>query len=69
MGDHGVSQEPIAKPRVVRGSERLKTRLSELAGLVLAGLWRFENILNWWYQAHQLKIKSFLCRLTIWLEN
>jgi hypothetical protein len=25
------------KPRVVRGSERLATRLSELAGLVLAG--------------------------------
>jgi len=25
------------KPRVVRGSERLATRLTELAGLVLAG--------------------------------
>ncbi len=27
----------IKKPRVVRGSERLATRMSELAGLVLAG--------------------------------
>jgi hypothetical protein len=33
----GQSGAHNAKPRVVRGSERLTTRLSELAGLVLAG--------------------------------
>jgi len=33
---HGVSQGARKKPRVVRGSERLAARLSELKGLVLA---------------------------------
>ena len=42
----GHSATPVAKkPRVVRGSERLETRLSELAGLVLAGRLRFEQSL------------------------
>ena len=34
MGSAGAHSK---KPRVVRGSERLTTQLSELAGLVLAG--------------------------------
>ncbi len=32
----GVSSGPMQKPRVVRGSERLTTQLSELEDLVLA---------------------------------
>ena len=39
----GQSGAHSKKPRVVRGSEHLTTRLSELAGLVLAGQRRFEE--------------------------
>ena len=39
----GQSGAHSKKPRVVRGSERLTTRLSELAGLVLAGQKRLFN--------------------------
>jgi hypothetical protein len=38
----GQSGAQSKKPRVVRGSERLTTRLSELAGLVLAEQEGFE---------------------------
>ena len=38
----GQSGAHSKKPRVVRGSERLATRLSELAGLVLAEREGFE---------------------------
>jgi hypothetical protein len=39
----GQSGAHSKKPRVVRGSERRTTRLSELAGLVLAGQKRLFN--------------------------
>ena len=38
----GVSSGPMQKPRVVRGSERLTTQLSELEDLVLAEREGFE---------------------------
>ena len=38
----GVSSGPMQKPRVVRGSERLTTQLSELEDLVLAAREGFE---------------------------
>ena len=37
VGGHGASQESIENPRVMRGYELLKTRVSELEGFVLAG--------------------------------
>ena len=40
------------KPRVVRGSERPAARVSELAGLVLAGRLRFEQSLPCNYHIH-----------------
>ncbi len=45
VGAMGQSGGRSKKPRVVRGSKRLATRMSELVGLVLAGRLRFEQSL------------------------
>ena len=50
----GQSGAHSKKPRVVRGSERLKTRLSELAGLVLAGIKGFETSIKPTQQLHEV---------------
>ena len=50
-----------AKPRVVRGSERLETRLSELAGLVLAEHGSKQLVLS----SHNLVRATYMARTSL----
>ena len=55
------------KPRVMRGSERLTTQLSELAGLVLAEREGFEpSIRQKAYTGFRVRRIRPLCHLSTW---